>query len=292
MTHIPKGFKKTLIGSLIFHFIFLSAFFLYRTGSKRIFFSPVYTVNLVEPSRGGSGRRHGGTKKKTVKRKRTVKKPPAIKVKKTKTTGRAKSKKKADAVKKKTVALKKKAKPATDAVSIAEALKKIKRRVKEQEESELFTSKITEIKGKRESQKLAPRLEDIKRGIKGARTGQGAGAGQGEGPSGPRSSGLRAGEFEIKHKAYFVIIRDRINENWFYPEGFNRKGVSVIVSIRIGRNGELLENRVEKTSGNRQFDLSLLHAVKKSAPFPPLPVDFEGEFLETGLRFCPECEKK
>ncbi len=151
-----------------------------------------------------------------------------------------------------------------------------------------MTSKIAEIKEKRKSQKLAPRLEDIKRGIKAEGTGEGVG----EGPSGTRSSGLRAGEFEIKHKAYFVIIRDRINENWFYPEGFNRKGVSVIVSIRIGRGGELIENRVEKTSGNRQFDLSLLHAVKKSAPFPPLPIDFEGEFLETGLRFCPECAKK
>lgn len=272
MTHIPKGFKKTLIGSLIFHIILLSAFFLYRTGSKKIFFTPVYTVNLVEPSRTS---RKGGARKRAVKKKKAIKKAAAVKAKKTSAT---KPKKKRE----KPVAVKKKAKPAGDAVSISEALKKIKRKVREKEESELLTSKIAEIKEKRKSRKLAPSVEDIKRGIKG----------DGDGASSLKSSGLSASEFEIKHKAYFTIIRDRINDNWFYPEGFNRKGVSVIVSIRIGRGGELIENRVEESSGNRQFDLSLMHAVKKSAPFPPLPVDFDGEYLETGLRFCPECEKK
>ncbi|GMR05206.1 MAG: hypothetical protein BMS9Abin23_1152 [Thermodesulfobacteriota bacterium] len=282
MAHTPKGFKKTLIGSLVFHVILLSALLFYRTGTKKIFFAPVYTVSLMEPS-GAPSRKPGG--KKTTKTKKTPKKTVKKAAKKTVVTKKkirpkvstTKKVSKTKKTAKKAVKVKQKSKASEDAVSIAAALKNIKEKVREKERNELVASRVDEIRKKRESQRLAPDIEEIKKGL----------ADGGGGSSG--TSGLKPGEFEVKHKAYFVIIRDRVQENWVYPEGFNRQSASVIVSIRIGRKGDLLDIWVEKGSGNRQFDLSLLDAVRKSAPFPPLPVDFEGDFLETGLRFCPQC---
>jgi len=104
------------------------------------------------------------------------------------------------------------------------------------------------------------------------------------------SSGVSKESLQLKHKAYFSLIRDHVQENWIYPETFDNEKISVIVSIRIGRDGELIKSWVEKGSGNRQFDDSLLKAVQKASPFPPLPEDFTEDMLETGLRFCPRCE--
>jgi TonB family protein len=80
-----------------------------------------------------------------------------------------------------------------------------------------------------------------------------------------------------------------VQENWSYPEAYQRAGLSMIVSLRIARTGKLISVWVEERSGNPRFDSSLVNAVKKAAPFEPLPQGFDGAWLETGLRFCPEC---
>jgi outer membrane biosynthesis protein TonB len=41
-------------------------------------------------------------------------------------------------------------------------------------------------------------------------------------------------------------------------------------------------------SGNQQFDTSVMNAVKKANPLPPLPDDFRESFLEIGIRFIPQ----
>ncbi|MFQ5354795.1 MAG: energy transducer TonB [Thermodesulfobacteriota bacterium] len=115
-------------------------------------------------------------------------------------------------------------------------------------------------------------------------------AARAEPPPAASTTGLRAESLEIKYKAYFSLIRDHVQRNWIVPESFDNEKVSVIVSIRIGRNGDLIKSWVEKGSGSRQFDDSLLKAVKKASPFPPLPQDFTEDILETGLRFCPRCD--
>jgi TonB family protein len=43
------------------------------------------------------------------------------------------------------------------------------------------------------------------------------------------------------------------------------------VLFRIGRSGELIESRLQKSSGNPLFDAAVLSAVKKAAPFAPPP---------------------
>jgi protein TonB len=62
----------------------------------------------------------------------------------------------------------------------------------------------------------------------------------------------------------------------------------VIVVIKIQRDGRILEANFEKASGNRQLDASVMNALKKADPLPPLPDDFRESFLEIGIRFIPQ----
>jgi len=50
-------------------------------------------------------------------------------------------------------------------------------------------------------------------------------------------------------------------------------------------NGTLNEAGFEKPSGNRFFDESALKAIKKAAPFPPLPDWVREGSIEVGIRF-------
>ncbi len=176
-----------------------------------------------------------------------------------------------------------------DAVALNARLKKIKERVKEKEEDSLIESRVKQFKEKEEKAAVERRVEDLKKGLSAApgKGGEGRGAGGTEGPGG----GISRGNVESRYKAYYSSIRDKVQDAWIYPEGFENKKVTIIVSVRIARSGKLLDGWVNESSENPRFDQSLLDAIRKASPFPPLPADFEGPYLETGFRFChPRCE--
>jgi TolA protein len=104
------------------------------------------------------------------------------------------------------------------------------------------------------------------------------------------TAGAQLSNLQASYPAYYSAITDRVQSSWVFPEGMAGKDLSIIVSIKIGKDGGLLESWIERSSGNTLFDESLVNAVKKASPFPPLPEDFKGKYLETGLRFCPMCQ--
>ncbi|MFQ5354796.1 MAG: hypothetical protein ACE5DR_07595 [Thermodesulfobacteriota bacterium] len=123
-SNTPKGFKKTIYISIAAHIIAIAAVVLFVGGSqKKVFFTPVYTVSLVEPARSP-------VKKKT-------KKAPVRKVKKKRAVKKTVIKKKA--VKKPPVALKKKK---TNEKELSTAISKIREKVRVSEEQKLIASKI------------------------------------------------------------------------------------------------------------------------------------------------------
>ncbi len=203
-----------------------------------------------------------------------------------------------------------------NAVSIKAAVNKVKEKVKEKEESSLVESRVENLKKKIASAPSVDRsIEELKKQIdkeasrggkagaamgegRGGSAGQGSGGGisggngEGRGGSAGQGSGggISGGNIESRYKAYYSAIRNNVQEAWIYPEGFDNKKISVIVSVKISITGKLLDSWVEASSGNPRFDESLLDAIKKASPFPPLPQDFEGAYLETGFRFCnPPC---
>ena len=108
-------------------------------------------------------------------------------------------------------------------------------------------------------------------------------------PAGRWTGGVSAENLDVKYRAYLIQITERVQEQWEFPAELERGGISVIVSLKIGKDGKLINSWVEKSSGHTLFDESLMKAVTKAAPYPALPTGFEGDFLEVGLRFCPGC---
>jgi TonB family protein len=119
----------------------------------------------------------------------------------------------------------------------------------------------------------------------GLRIGTG-GPGGGWGPGGPGYGG-GTGLANFPYTYYLTIITDRVSANWF--SSLVDPGVSgtfqTIIFFKIQRDGQITEVQVEQSSGLTPLDLSAMRAVKASAPFPPLPRDYEDAYLGIHLIF-------
>jgi len=113
-------------------------------------------------------------------------------------------------------------------------------------------------------------------------TGLGEGFGSGEG-FGTGEGGIPG----FPYYYYIQILRDKVSSNWFkalVPPGLS--GVyRVVIFFKIKRNGEVDEIKIEESSGIESLDLSALRAVKFSIPFPPLPREYEGDYLGVHFQF-------
>ena len=81
---------------------------------------------------------------------------------------------------------------------------------------------------------------------------------------------------------YITQIHRKIKERW---DGYALAGQQPAVIFEIAREGELHGIRVDKSSGNRYYDLAAVRAVTEASPFPPLPADFKKPVLTVGLQF-------
>jgi len=108
-------------------------------------------------------------------------------------------------------------------------------------------------------------------------------SGGGWGPGGPGFGGL--GNFPYQY--YLNIITEKVSGNWF--TSLVDPGVSgnfqTVVYFRIQRDGQIAELKIEQPSGVTALDLSAMRAIRASAPFPPLPRDYEDNYLIIHLMF-------
>lgn len=81
--------------------------------------------------------------------------------------------------------------------------------------------------------------------------------------------------------SYYGKITDEIRREWVYPDMGN-KNLEAVVSVLIGRDGTIMVQGVEKSSGDLLFDRSVLKAVLKASPVSPPPYE-----MEIGIRFYP-----
>lgn len=82
---------------------------------------------------------------------------------------------------------------------------------------------------------------------------------------------------------YLEELRRRIERAWSFPP---RSGWSAVLEAIIDRDGRLQEVRLRKGSGNALFDASAERALRRAAPFPPLPPGW-GPRLVVTVRFRP-----
>jgi colicin import membrane protein len=79
--------------------------------------------------------------------------------------------------------------------------------------------------------------------------------------------------------SYYGLITKKIWSEWIPPD-YDASGLEVIISIKIGKDGKVIEHEVEKSSGNIFFDRAASKAIIKASPLPTPPVE-----MEVGVRF-------
>jgi TonB family protein len=115
----------------------------------------------------------------------------------------------------------------------------------------------------------------------------------GNGPPGPGSgprSGLSLGggsgmlsldSANFPFTYYLRQVTGRIEENWVRPQQDLGR---VVIYFKIKRDGTIIEPQVYESSRNQAVDMLASGAIKRSEPFPPLPVEFGGDYL--GIYLC------
>lgn len=81
---------------------------------------------------------------------------------------------------------------------------------------------------------------------------------------------------------YIQQMIQAISRAWYRPQA---ETAGCTVWFRIGRDGRLVDWRMEITSGLPHFDRAAVRALMGAVPLPPLPADFAGPSLGVHLRF-------
>ncbi|MBZ4422311.1 TonB C-terminal domain-containing protein [Myxococcus sp. RHST-1-4] len=81
---------------------------------------------------------------------------------------------------------------------------------------------------------------------------------------------------ELKSADYQQKVYSRVAGKWRQPgpKGSPALGRKTVVQAVIGRDGKLVSATVSAESGSKTWDAAALAAVKKAAPFPPLPESY------------------
>ncbi|MGB9677854.1 MAG: energy transducer TonB [Candidatus Ratteibacteria bacterium] len=82
---------------------------------------------------------------------------------------------------------------------------------------------------------------------------------------------------------YINLIKKKIEENWLLKEYL--LNMSAIVSFRIYRNGKVENIIIEKSSGNRNFDNSIVDAIKSVKVWPEFPENIKDKYLDIIIEF-------
>jgi colicin import membrane protein len=261
--------KNSWIGQMVFlsgvlHVLAISAMlFLPNLASTRTFYSPMYSVRLVNipPSLGPAGEPEARPSAKVQ-----PSLPPAPVVEKPKMKEKAKPislspTQKEDAERK-----------ITDAVE----------RIRQRQESKNIDSAIERIRDQKEARQVSSAIEGIRKRVT---IGSSGAVETGEKSTGGASSGVMS----IKFKIYYNLLWQRIRSVWVLPAEAlgGKKNLETIITIRIAKDGQIEDIQFEKKSGNAYLDDSALRAIKKANPLPPLPPGLEGDKFDVGVRFTP-----
>lgn len=161
--------------------------------------------------------------------------------------------------------LEKRAKPAPKADMSLENTKKVSKEIERLEAIQAFSKKKEQRdKGKETDEEIAQAIEVIRKKSHG---------------SAQKSGGIPGAQTSMDSDSYYALVTRKIWSEWIYPD-LGASGLEVIISIKIGKDGMVISQEIEKSSGNIIFDRSAAKAVSKASPLPPPAAE-----LEIGVRF-------
>ncbi len=88
---------------------------------------------------------------------------------------------------------------------------------------------------------------------------------------------------DVDFGPYMRELQRRIKLNWQPPK--EKVSQSVVTIFSIDKSGELLNERILKSSGNEEYDNIALQTLRSSAPFRPLPAKFTGNKVDVQFTF-------
>ena len=141
-----------------------------------------------------------------------------------------------------------------------------------------LNKRMEELKRKQEADRLdaeiQSRLMDLKKR-----------QGQGFGESSELGGGATGGQrVHPEKEAYYRRVKDIVRHNWLPPPMALAAGLETLFVIKIEPNGRVSALRMDRSSGNPDYDRSVERAIRMST-LPPLPPIFEGLADTPGLRF-------
>ncbi len=282
---MQKDLKKMLTLSLLLHLIIILPVFLFSMkGSTLIIYSPVYSVDLVAPLHGRkAGGKEKGSGLATLKR---------IKERK---RNSARRKREAEKLRKKLAALKK-----IRALEEKQAMEALHARVealKAKKSGKIVKKRLAEIERKQRErenteklirnmqQKIAALKQSVNERGKNERDEKSRGTARERVTTG----GKGTLDMPPEIKAYLNDLDQKVRGAWTVPRVLigNRSDLMVQLRIIIEENGGVSSIIVERPSGERPFDESVLRAIKKASPLPTPPeILREGkDYFEVGFRF-------
>jgi TonB family protein len=103
------------------------------------------------------------------------------------------------------------------------------------------------------------------------------------------SSSSPQGRMNSLQQIYYTQVWNLIKSQWSIPDsGLDRgKNLLAIISIRLNKEGTLLDMKFERESGEPLFDKSAWMAIKRVGNFPPFPPGMSMDSIEIGVRFSP-----
>lgn len=250
----PIGFESYYKISLIVHGVFFAIVLIgFTIDKQRVFVSPMYaTVDLISEKKTP-------TKTKTVKKQITKKKV----VKKTKTKAQPKVV----------------TPPAPE--SYDDILKEIESDVSD---DDILTSRVDKIK-KEEAKEQAEIDKDLKSLMDDLSAEYDEELSK-ETLTTEASGGQSGSKSNVIDSPYFNRLSEKVRSLWVYTG--DKKDIETIVSLKISQSGRLIDLWIDESSGDSGYDESVLKAIKKAAPFAPLPEEITVPIYEFGFRFCGE----
>jgi len=90
---------------------------------------------------------------------------------------------------------------------------------------------------------------------------------------------------DFTDQAYQQKVHKKVGLAWKRPTDTPKPGAKTVLRVTILRDGSLLETKLHMKSGSDPWDASALDAIKKSAPFEPLPKGYPRTSVEVDFHF-------
>ena len=250
-----EAWYKMLAASLALHILVVASFSIpIKSSSRKIDLSSAYSVSLVgSPSAGTGGPAPKAVNEPAPKAEKPV---PAVREKQPAPSKRPVPAKKEE-----------------DAVSLSR-------------QKTPAPSKTT----KAELERLEDRIRNIRKQadqVDVARAGPGTGT-AGIGGGVPFSGDGTGRPLDPAMQRYLLDVWEKVKNAWNVPGmASHRKGLETIVVVKIRRDGRIVDINIEKRSGNRVYDESILRVLRAVEPLPPIPSSLKTDSVEIGFRFLP-----